>query len=75
MKLDTALLRERVGKGKEVHLSYYVDGDLYYKCDDGFEFIDPKCDTTNTQGNTPTFMRDDKAIYFMRWIRKAMEGG
>lgn len=66
-----SLLTDRV-KGS-VNFSFFKDDCLWYKTDDGFEFPVPITDTTNAQGGSPTFLATDKAIYFMRWIRKAME--
>jgi len=58
----------------QVHFSFYRDGALWYACDDGWEFPVPVSDTDNPggQGATPTFLRDDKGITFMRWIRRHM---
>jgi hypothetical protein len=43
------------------------DGALWYICDDGFEFPVPLTDTKGA-----VFEAEDKAIFFMRWIRKHM---
>lgn len=50
---------------KQVHFDHYRLGELWYKTDDGFEFPVPITDCGNG-----IFMRDDKAILFMRYIRK-----
>lgn len=63
--------RSRV-KGR-VRFSFYRDGALHYACDDGWEFPVAVEDTTNAQGASPTFMAEDKAVVFMRWIRRQME--
>lgn len=63
-------LRSRVSG--RVRFSFFRDGALWYRCDDGWEFPVPVSDTGNTQGASPTFLPDDKAIVFMRWIRRAM---
>ena len=69
--IDSARLKTRV-KGT-VRFAYFRDGDLWYVCEDGWEFPVDVNETTNKQGNSPTFLRDDKGIVFMRWIRKHME--
>lgn len=55
-------------KNKKVHFDFYRENELWYKTDDGFEFPVPISDIGNA-----TFLRDDKAILFMRYIRKHME--
>lgn len=59
-------LTERA-KGR-VTFQYYRDNTLWYKTDDGFLFEVPLSDT-----GTATFNAEDKGIFFMRWIRKAMD--
>jgi len=55
----------------QVHFDYYRDGEMWYKTDSGFIFPVPVHDKREI-GNA-TFMRDDKAILFMRYIRKYKE--
>jgi hypothetical protein len=55
-------------KDKVVRFKYYRDGDLWYETQDGFEFSVPISDT-----GTGTFQAEDKAILYMRWIRKRMD--
>jgi len=55
-------------KDQQVHFDYYRDGELWYKTDNGFVFPVPINDQKEI-GNA-TFQRDDKAIFFMRYIRK-----
>lgn len=69
--IETETLKARV-KGR-VRFVYFRDGALYYACDDGWEFPVGVAETINAQGCSPTFLAEDKAIVFMRWIRKAME--
>jgi hypothetical protein len=57
-------LKELV-KGKRVRFSYYRDGELWYRTDDGFEFPIPVTDT-----GTGMFKAEDGAIQYMRWIRR-----
>src|SRR5580698_6685952 len=55
-------------KNKTVKFVCYRDGELNYITEDGFEFSVPLSDT-----GTGTFKAEDKAIYFMRWIRKRQQ--
>jgi len=55
-------------KDKQVHFQYYRDKELWYETDDGFLFPVPISDIGNA-----TFNKDDKAILFMRYIRKYKE--
>jgi hypothetical protein len=58
-------LADRV-KGK-VTFSHFTLSELWYKTDDGFEFPVHIDDTGNG-----IYMAEDKAIYFMRFIRSHM---
>jgi hypothetical protein len=58
-------------KNQQVHFDYYRDGEMWYKTDSGFIFPVPIHDKREI-GNA-TFQRDDKAILFMRYIRKYKE--
>jgi hypothetical protein len=55
-------------KNKKVLFSFYRDNQLFYRIEDGFEFPVP----INDVGNA-TFLAEDKAILFMRWIRKHID--
>lgn len=55
-------------KGKKVTFQHYRQGVLMYKTEDGFEFPVPMKETGDA-----TFNREDKAIFFMRWIRKQVD--
>lgn len=55
-------------KGKRVHFEFYRDHELWYKTDDGFVFPVPIEDVGNA-----TFLAEDRAILFMRYIRKQLE--
>jgi hypothetical protein len=52
-------------KGQTVHFDFYRSGELWYKTDSGFSFPVPSSDIGNG-----VFLRDDKAILFMRYIRQ-----
>ena len=60
-------------KDNKVYFLYAREGNLYYGIDylgKTYQFPVPFFDT-NEVGNA-TFMKEDKAIYFMRYIRKAI---
>jgi len=51
-----------------VKFLYYRKGELYYQCENGFTFPVPIEDTGDA-----SFCDEDKAMLFMRWIRKAID--
>lgn len=55
-------------KDKKVHFLHYKQGELWYETADGFSFPVPLSDVGDA-----TFLAEDKAILFMRWIRKHLE--
>ncbi len=55
-------------KDKVVRFAFYRKNELWYVCEDGFEFPVPISDTGDAE-----FKVEDKAMLFMRWIRKHME--
>ena len=55
-------------KDKVVKFIHYADRELWYVTECGFEFPVPLDDIGNA-----TFMAEDKAIFFMRYIRKHKE--
>lgn len=55
-------------KDKVVNFDYYRAGNLWYKTQDGFSFPVPIEDTGEA-----TFPATEKAIFFMRYIRKHIE--
>lgn len=61
-------LKNMIKDQKKVHFSFYRDMELWYMTEDGFEFPVPIKEVGNA-----TFMAQDKAILFMRYIRKHME--
>lgn len=66
--MDTKRIKEMVSDNKQVHFVKYFDGDLWYSTEDGFQFPVPVKDI-----GTATFLAQDKAILFMRYIRKYIE--
>ena len=55
-------------KDKQGRFSFYRDKQLFYRTEDDFEFPVPIDDVANA-----TFLAEDKAILFMRWIRKHID--
>ena len=55
-------------KDKNVEFLYFREGNFIYRTEDGFEFPVPLSDI-----GSATLMANDKAIYFMRYIRKHIE--
>jgi len=55
-------------KNKLVEFQFYRDGDLWYKTECGFQFPVPISDTKGA-----LFLRTEKAILLMRYIRKHLE--
>ncbi len=55
-------------KNKTVKFMYYREKELWYSTEDGFEFPVPINDV-----GTAFMKAEDKAILFMRWIRKHVE--
>ena len=54
-------------KDQQVHYQYYRENELWYETDNGFKFPVP---ISKKEIGNATFLRDDKAILFMRYIRK-----
>ena len=61
-------LKEMVVDQKKVRFSFYREKELWYTTEDGFEFPVPLEEIGNA-----TFLAEDKAILFMRYIRKHIE--
>jgi hypothetical protein len=51
-----------------VKFQYYREGNLYYETETGILFAVPISDTAEA-----TFLAEDKAILFMRYLRKHFE--
>lgn len=62
-------IKDMVKDGKKVFFDFYRNGILYYKTENGFTFEVPVSDTGDA-----CFLKEDKAILFMRWIRKQIKG-
>ena len=65
MKYD---IKDMVRKNKKVMFIFYRQKELWYKTECGFEFPVPIDDTGNG-----VFLNEDKAMMFMRYIRKHIE--
>ena len=55
-------------KNKTARFVHYRDGYFIYETDDGFQFPVPLADI-----GTATLLAEDKALFFMRWIRRHLE--
>ncbi len=66
--LKTRSLKEMVENNQKVTFRFYRDGHLWYSTECGFEFPVPI-----SEAGTATFLAEDRAILFMRYIRKYME--
>ncbi len=65
---NTRTLKEMVKNNQKVTFRFYRDGELWYATECGFEFPVPI-----SEAGTATFLAEDRAILFMRYIRKHME--
>lgn len=66
-KMMSTKIKDMV-KNKMVEFQFYRDGDLWYKTECGFQFPVPISDTKGA-----LFLRTEKAILLMRYIRKHLE--
>jgi hypothetical protein len=55
-------------KNKKAHFIHYREGHFIYETEDGFQFPVPLADI-----GTATLLAEDKALFFMRWIRRHLE--
>jgi hypothetical protein len=61
-------IKEMVAEGRKVRVLRYKQGELWYSTETGFEFPVPTSDCGDG-----TFLAEDKAIMFMRYIGKHIE--
>lgn len=61
-------IKEMIVNNQKVRFSFYRDAQLWYETECGFRFPVPIGDA-----GTATFLAEDRAILFMRYIRKQME--
>jgi hypothetical protein len=65
---EMSTLKDMVAGGRMVSFRYYRQNELWYVTETGFEFPVPIADTGDG-----TFLATDKALLFMRYIRKHLE--
>jgi len=63
----TVVIKDHVNKGEMVHFEYFRDGEFWYRTDKGLLF---PISLEEAMAGRATFLADDQAIYFMRWIRR-----
>lgn len=61
-------IKDIVSNNKQVTFTHYFDGDLWYRTECGFSFPVPVSDA-----GTATFLAEDRAMLFMRYIRKHIQ--
>ena len=61
-------IKEMISNGKKVKFNFYRQKELWYVTEDGFEFPVPIEDCGDA-----AFLNEDKAILFMRYIRKHID--
>jgi len=61
-------IKDMVKDNRKVNFKFYRDGQLWYETECGFEFPVPI-----SEAGTATFLAQDRAILFMRYIRKHIE--
>lgn len=61
-------IKDMVKNGKKVKFAHFKNNELWYTTEDGFLFPVPTYDIGDA-----TFLAEDKAILFMRYIRKQIE--
>ncbi len=67
MSMNSKKITDMV-KNKSVKFVYFRDNNFMYETEDGFTFPVPLDDV-----GTSTLLATDKALYFMRWIRKHLQ--
>ena len=58
-------IKDLVRDNKKVSFVRFQNNELWYRCENGFEFPVPVSDTGDA-----AFLPEDKALVYMRWIRK-----
>lgn len=74
-------LGEIVKKGNIAKFSYFRDGNLWYTINYNFNEVKDEVEYYSTfdfpipisDTGTATFLATDKAVFFMRWVRKHIE--
>lgn len=68
----TVKLIDLVKDNKKVRFSYFRDKEFWYQHEDGFLFPVPLSEVDNPSSRA-TLLAEDKAICFMRWMKKYIE--
>ena len=68
----TVKMVDLVRNNKQVYFSYYRDHEFWYKHEDGLLFPVALSEVDNPASRA-TLLAKDKAIYFMRWMKKYIE--
>jgi len=63
----TVVIKEQVNRGQMVHFEYFRDEEFWYRTDKGLLF---PVSLKEASAGRATFLAHDKAIYYMRWIRR-----
>jgi hypothetical protein len=63
----TVVIKEHVNRGQMVHFEYFRDEEFWYRTDKGLLF---PVSLKEASAGRATFLAHDKAIYYMRWIRR-----
>ena len=63
----TVVIKEHVKQGQMVHFQYFRDEEFWYRTDQGLLF---PVSLKEALAGRATFLAHDKAIYYMRWIRR-----
>ena len=63
----TVVIKEHVNQGQMVHFQYFRDEEFWYQTDKGLLF---PVSLKEALAGRATFLAHDKAIYYMRWIRR-----
>ena len=66
--MSNEILKDAVRDGKRVSFVKYFDGDLWYRTENDITFPVPIKEI-----GSATFLADDKALLFMRYIRKHLD--
>jgi len=67
-KMSCKEVKGHVVNDQKVYFSFYREGILYYKTENGLLFEVPISDTGNG-----CFNAEDRAMLFIRWIRKQLK--
>ena len=55
-------------RNKKARFVHFREGNFIYETEDGFQFPVPLADI-----GSATLLAEDKAVFFMRWIRRHLE--